>query len=333
MDSSNADEILASYLAESDEPAAERLLHSLIVEAASPYVRIVVASNLRGPYQSETNDAVQEVLLDLTSHLRRLRSGQIEPGAGDEPPIRNFRAYVASAARRAAGFVLRRSNPERYRLRNRIRYSLKTGDGFTLTDDEQGRRIAGLRQWNREASGPIATQEQLRALPVPAGASGLNLAVLIEQVLTPLGAPVLLDHLTEFIGAALGGFARQEEFEAAAGVASSNLADQMEQRAWLAHLWTEIVELPRNQRVALLLNLRDHIGDSALRLLPAMGIATLRQIAVALEMEPEVLAALWRQLPVDDRQLAEMLSLTRQQIVNLRKSARDRLIRRMEIQG
>jgi hypothetical protein len=79
------------------------------------------------------------------------------------------------------------------------------------------------------------------------------------------------------------------------------------------------------------LNLRDHIGDSALRFLPAMGIASIRQIAAAIGMPPEALAAIWRQLPLNDRQVAETLSLTRQQIVNLRKSARDRLIRRMGV--
>lgn len=327
MEAPNADEILVSYLAARDEPAARQLLHTLIVDLAAPYVRMVVAANLRGPRQSETNDATQEVLLDLTSHLHRLRDDQGASG-NVEPSIRNFRAYAASAARRAANLILRRANPERYRLRNRIRYSLKTNPKFTLTEDELGRRIAGLQHWGTPAP-DIATDTQLHALNIPAGASAMPLAKLVESVLTSLGAPVYLDCLTEFIGAALGGFARQEDFEAAANVPAHNLSDQMDQRAWLAHLWAEILELPRNQRVALLLNLRDHIGDSALRLLPSSGIATIRQIATALEIKAEALAALWRELPVDDLRIATMLSLTRQQIANLRKSARDRLIRRM----
>jgi hypothetical protein len=212
-------------------------------------------------------------------------------------------------------------------LRNRIRYSLKTGAKFTLTEDETGRRIAGLSRFPASAS--AAAEDLLLALPVPVNAASMPLAALIETVLSTLNAPILLDQLTDYIGAALGGFARQTEFEAAAAVAVSNLADQMEQRAWLAHLWTEIVELPRNQKIALLLNLRDHLGDSALRFLPTLGIASIRQISVALEMQPEALAALWRELPIDDLQIAGLLSLTRQQVVNLRKSARDRLLRRM----
>jgi hypothetical protein len=326
MESSNADDLLAIYLAETNEPAAERILHTLISEIAAPYVLMVVSANLRGPHQRESADATQEVLLDLTSRLRRLREGQTEHHTGDEPAIRHLRAYMASAARRAAGFVLRRANPEHYRLRNRIRYSLAVSDKFTLSDDELGRRLAGLR---RIPAADVATEDRLLSVPVPAGAAAMPLPVLIDAVLTALNAPVLLDNLTDYIASAAGGLARQEEFKAAAAIPVSNLADQMNQRAWLAHLWTEIVELPRNQRMALLLNLRDHLGDSALRFLPAMGIASIRQIAVALEMPPESLAALWRQLPIDDLHIAGLLSLTRQQVVNLRKSARDRLLRRM----
>ena len=328
MESFNADEVLAAYLAETDESAAEPILHKLITDVAAPRVRMVVASNLRGPRHSETSDAAQEVLMELTSRLRRLRDGH-GVSQGEEIPIRNFQAYITSAARRAAGFVLRRVNPERYRLRNRIRHSLKTNPRLSLTEDTQGRRLAGLA--GAPATVSALTADRLQELAVPQGASSMNLGSLVELLLTRLDGPVLLDELADYIGAALGGFARDEAFESAANVASSNLSDEMEQRAWLAHLWTEIVQLPRNQRVALLLNLRDHIGDSALRLLPSMGIATIRQIAASLEMQPEALAALWRHLPLDDSRIAEMLSLTRQQVVNLRKSSRDRLVRRMGI--
>jgi hypothetical protein len=53
-------------------------------------------------------------------------------------------------------------------------------------------------------------------------------------------------------------------------------------------------------------------------------------LAAALEMDAEALAALWNELPLDDRRLAEDLQLTRQQVVNIRKSARERLRRRLK---
>jgi hypothetical protein len=41
------------------------------------------------------------------------------------------------------------------------------------------------------------------------------------------------------------------------------------------------------------------------------------------------LSEIWGRLPVDDHTIAERLGLTRQQVINLRKSARARLARRM----
>ncbi len=318
MDAINPDEILASYLAEPDDRAAEILLRTLLVDFCAPYVRMIVTASLRGPRQAESGDAAQDVLLDLTCRLRQLRE-HTEPGG--EPPIRNLRAYIASVARRGAGLVLRRSNPDRSRLINRLRYCLKSNPALRLVEDAQGRWLAE----------PATGGSRLADIPVPSGAASMPLPDLIGRILAFAAPPVLLTDLTDYIGSALGGFAREESFEAAVTVEASNLAVQMEQRAWLAHLWNEIVELPVNQRVALLLNLRDHIGDSALRVLPTLGIASIRQVAAALEMQPEKLAGLWLQLPVDDLQIAAMLSLTRQQVANLRKSARDRLIRRMGI--
>jgi len=80
--------------------------------------------------------------------------------------------------------------------------------------------------------------------------------------------------------------------------------------------------------VALLLNLRDAEGRGVLALMPLTETATLREIATALDMPPRELAQIWNQLPVEDAVIAERLGLTRQQVINLRKSARERLWRR-----
>jgi predicted DNA-binding protein (UPF0251 family) len=64
-------------------------------------------------------------------------------------------------------------------------------------------------------------------------------------------------------------------------------------------------------------------------LLPRTGTASLRVIADALDIPLPDLARLWHTLPLDDAQIAERLGVTRQQVINLRKSARDRLARRM----
>jgi hypothetical protein len=85
--------------------------------------------------------------------------------------------------------------------------------------------------------------------------------------------------------------------------------------------------------VALLLNLRDDHGADLLSLLTLSGIARLHQIATALEMDARDLARLWKDLPLEDAVLAQRLGLTRQQVINLRKCARERLARRLRAAG
>src|SRR5262249_1969775 len=77
-------------------------------------------------------------------------------------------------------------------------------------------------------------------------------------------------------------------------------ARQTERRIFLQRLWEEVRQLPLNQRAALLLNLRDQEGRGCLALLPALGIATFRQIAETLEMGAEKLAELCNGAPLED---------------------------------
>ena len=49
----------------------------------------------------------------------------------------------------------------------------------------------------------------------------------------------------------------------------------------------------------------------------------------ALALSVERLAEFFNRLPLDDATIAEHLNLTRQQVINLRKSARERLARRL----
>ena len=89
-------------------------------------------------------------------------------------------------------------------------------------------------------------------------------------------------------------------------------------------------QLPRQQRVALLLNLRDTEGRGCIALFPALGIATFRCLAEVIETNAEGLAEMWNETPLGDAKIAELLRLTRQQVINARRSARKRLARRLK---
>ena len=96
----------------------------------------------------------------------------------------------------------------------------------------------------------------------------------------------------------------------------------------MRRLWFEIKALPPRQRMALLLNARDESGESVARLLAATGLAPVDSLAAALGMDEDELNELWDELPLADDVIAARLGLTRQQVINLRKAARDRLARR-----
>ena len=103
----------------------------------------------------------------------------------------------------------------------------------------------------------------------------------------------------------------------------------LEQQYMLALLWQEVCRLPPRQRAALLLNFRDARGQDLISFLPYTRTATIEQIAEALDFPLVEFLRLWNKLPLDDVTIAELLGATRQQVINLRKCARERLERRL----
>jgi len=80
----------------------------------------------------------------------------------------------------------------------------------------------------------------------------------------------------------------------------------------------------------LLLNFRDARGQDLVGLLPYTRTATIEQIAEAIALPLEKFLELWSKLPLDDATIGELLGATRQQVINLRKCARERLERRIK---
>ena len=70
-------------------------------------------------------------------------------------------------------------------------------------------------------------------------------------------------------------------------------------------------------------------GVNAITLLIVLGVTTVDNIAPIVGMTAPELAGVWNELPLDDLTIAERLGVTRQQVINLRKAARERLARRM----
>jgi hypothetical protein len=317
----NNDTVLVPVIEAEDTAARNEAIADVITRRA----RTVIAHVL-GPYRrsgfalspQDFDDIASSVSLRLVSKLRALTEAPVEP-------IERFDDYVAALTFNAAYDFFRRRYPKRARLKNRLRYIMKADRRLAIWGPPES-SVAGLAAWR--GRGNVVPGEKLRRDATAAMLDSAHPADAVTAILASIGAPVRFDDLVR-IAAELWSVVDLRE---ASGGPSSTPATQLsdaESRQTLRAVWREIRELPPPQRCALLLNLREGQEGNAVALLVTSGIATLPEIAAALQMSVSELAEIWGRLPVDDRIIAERLGLTRQQVINLRKSARSRLERRL----
>ncbi|MFN7929158.1 MAG: hypothetical protein U0Y68_14665 [Blastocatellia bacterium] len=329
------DAVLWPYLTASNEAAADIALTSLLTEHVEPRLREIVPYKLR-PYagqmeeSEERADVCHEILLQLLTQLTALRQ------APQQNIIRNFRSYVAVAAYRGCYDYLRRKYPQRYSLKHKLRYTLTNTSGLACW--QQGEEwLAGVSAWQGRAD--VCSESQLQELR-QLRLSRQPLPALLRTVFTQAGQPLELDDLVGLIADGQGltdkpfvrGAQAEVEFAQVADQCTS-VVDDLTARAYLQQLWREITQMTPRHCAALLLNLRDEQGGTAIDLLLTMGIASCEQIAAAMAMTTAEFVALWKHLPLEDAAIAARLQLTRQQVINLRRSARERLARRLQQAG
>jgi hypothetical protein len=345
------DPLLLPFLNAEAEAEALDILTELIRAHAEPVIKAIIRHKLRvfldgrgvGHAAQEAEDVESDVVLHLLTKLREIKADPRARGIG------NFRSYVAVTTHHACHEVLRRKYPQRWRLKNRLRYLLTHQEAFALWGDESEEWLCGFSAWRerqmrRTEAGRLAPLRDARTAADRLGLAGRNLqlinpAELLTAIFKHLNAPVELDALVTLV-ADLQGIKDLPPPDAGGdedgddGVAHmvdprADVGREVELRIYVAQLWEEICQLPLRQRAALLLNLKGASVPDAITLFPLTGAASIRQIAAALEIEAEEFAALWRELPLDDAAVAARLGVTRQQVINLRKSARERLARRM----
>ena len=331
--STGAGALLQQYLRASDAAEAESYLSPLLYEQAEPLILRVVQSRLlrrANPDRGYLEDVCSDAMMALVASLDRLRE---TPGSA---PIENFEAYVTTIAHRACSEHFRRRYPMFHRLRNRLRYALRSGPSVGIWQNETGEWFCGKSHWQpapgKPVLTPIRTSPGGREEEFP-GLKPEDSNALFAAVFGRAGAPISFDDLVRITARCWAVSDASETLDPD----SISLADpaplpdaSVDKLPWLRNLWREILELPGNQRSALLMNLRDESGECATTVFIATGVASLSDLARALEMPLEEFAALWRDMPIDDFQIAERLGIKRQQVINLRKCAKERLARRVE---
>ena len=368
METTRVDELLLPFINASDEAASELQLSRLLTEHADPVVSRILkfkSSNARraskrADEEARIEDIRGEVMLQLVLRLRSFRAQH------HTRPISDFNAYVAVTTYNAYDRHISRLYPQRRRLKNGLRYLLTHRDGLAFWQTREGAWVGGFARWHVGEGSPAATDaggadvsapgyvRQLRDDP-RAFAGDANKSrdwhdrkrayELLSAIFEWAKAPVEIDLLTSVVAfwwgvkdevidldGGRGAGERGDDDYVGVHVADNQPAAtiELERRIYLKRLWEEIADLPPRQRAALLLNFRDEGGRGIVDLWIIVGVATPEALAEALSLDLRAFAELWKELPLDDNRIAAYLGLTRQQVINLRKSARERLARRVK---
>ena len=257
--------------------------------------------------------------------------------------ISNFQGYVAAIVHNSCNHYLRRMLPVWCRVKNQLRYVLNHHAGFAMWEDARGDWLCGFAKWKsgrtRWTKPAGAALESIRRKAYGrADLRQMRPAELLDVFFMISNQPLEMEQLVGLVAEAWGvqDSRRIENTEEDSKEVWKSIPDPrsdtaavVERRMYLAALWKEMCELRPMQRTALLLNLRERTGQDMLPMLVMVGVATLREIAESLDMPLKALQEMWDDLPLDDMAIAQRLGVTRQQVINLRKSARERLARRM----
>ena len=335
------DLLLDQWLRETDVERGRQQLDVLLARHAAPLVRRIVAFKLgagdaggRLPF-ADVEDVCQNALYHLLARLERLRTES-------SSAVRDFTAYVAVTAYNACNAYFRARRPAWLSLSMKVRYVATHSPKFFLWETTEGMEVCGLirhRGQNPLNDTAILDRacESVRSRLDP---SRLPIAELMEQLLHAAGRPLIFETLVD-AAAELSGLPDErvhslDAVQDAGSQAAGRLRDhspavdsQLIHRNYIRLVWKEIGALPLEHRKALLLNLNDSAGGD-IRLFESLGIASVRQIAAVLEMDAMEFAGLWNDLPLDDVRVAQLLGISRQDVINRRSTARKRLARRLQ---
>lgn len=291
-------------------------------------VHRIVRSELFGR-RSATADDVDDVCSDtMVALLSRLQESKTTPSTGC---IHDLDAYAAVLARRACSAWSRRRYPAFHNLRMQLRYLLKRDARFALWQNAGGDWLCGHARDDKE----FRTEEEPLAAPEPGEFDDLSRSAKPAQSLSEIfnrAEGLLYFNDLARICARVWGVEDMPEtmdLPESTSKAEEEIESTLDRRARLRRVWHELGQLPQRHCAALLLNLRDGDGGCATSELIFSGTATLDALADVLGIAPESFAELWPRLPLSDREIAQRMQITPQQVINLRKCARETLRKRM----
>jgi hypothetical protein len=317
------DPLLGPLIDAQDETAREAAIAAVITAFVKPLIDSMIARFRRNEPVLRPQDLEELTSIVALRVVLKLRATALF----EDHTIASLEDYVATMSYHALHDLRRQRHPERYRLKKNLRYLLTRDHRFAMWETPSA-IACGLASWKGRTDA-IASTSLTRSSSTAAMQDREHPGDAVAAILKRIGRPVELDLLVDTIAEL---WQLRDPIMQSADLLSDAKRDQhddLERRQYLAELWSEIRELPENQRAALLLNLRDADGANAVALFLLLDIAGRDALADAIGIREEELAAIWESLPLDDLTIAARLKIGRQQVINLRSSARSRLARRM----
>lgn len=316
------DRVLWPVIDAPDERAREAAIEVLLIEDVKPVIAAILQRFRRMEPSLQLEDLEEIASLAAVRLIRKVRAAVLY----EEHAIKVLEDYLATLTYNALYDFRRQRYPERHRLKRNLRYLLTRDPAFALWETRES-MVAGLSGWKGQPPKMAAFVTRFSA--TSAMCEKARPAEALRAILERVGHPVVFESLVDLVADLWD--VRDVVIESGEDPRDEH-PDQLsslEQRQYLENLWSEIGELPDNQRTALLLNLRDSGGSNALTLFLLLNIAGTAEVARNAGLTEEELNELWERLPLDDLTIADRLKVTRQQVINFRKSARERLARRM----
>lgn len=317
------DPVLHGIIEAPTDDVRERAIEDVVSARARPLLATILARFRKRERMLRLDDCEELSSVIMLRIIKKLRA----TAHFEEHAIGAFDGYMAILAYNSLHDFRRQRYPERHRLKRSLRYVIAREENLAFWDTDAG-PVAGLRSW-KDRTDVLTTLAPDPELVTSVMTNEDRPVEAIEATLHLAGAPVVFDVLVGAMATMWNVRDLVVEHRDFPPDSRRNQLAALEQRQHLEILWDEIRELPDRQRTALLLNLRDRTDSNALALFLLLEIATEEQLAAAICVSVTELNAIWEALPLDDLQIATRLGLTRQQVINLRKSARSRLSRRM----
>jgi RNA polymerase sigma factor (sigma-70 family) len=327
------DSVLLPLLRSADEAEGEQLLSDLILFEAAPLVRNTLRQRLgfyvshlgANPRNHDAEDLYHDVMAKLIGLLNdpQLQTGQLV--------IKNFRQYVLRVATNACHDYLRAKSPARNRLKNNLRDLLERHQDFAQWRTGDAETLCGFTAWLNRGKSSLVTprlsslearpnefltakfpREDIRQVP---------LTRLVAEVFRWLDSPVEFERLVQLAAQLLDvkdqpqqSLDEDDVWEQSLTDSSFRCESSLEVRELLQMLWAAVRRLPPRQRDTFCLGFADDGGDDLFTLLLDAELATLPEIAEALNRSLQDLILLWQQMPMDNTGIAHELKATHQQV-------------------